>query len=396
METLLREGINWVGYVDWTLRDFHSFETNRGATYNAYLVEDEKTALIDTVKGPYADDLLAGIAERTELSNIDYIVCNHAEPDHSGALPRVLEAIPTATLVCNKKCLAELSYHYDTAGWKTKIIEDGETLSLGRRTLKFIFTPMVHWPESMATYVPEERLLFSMDAFGQHFASSERFDDEAPLCVSMEEAKRYYANIVMPYGKMVTRVLKGLEGVPIDMIAPSHGLIWRSHVADIVEKYKEWAAFKPAPKVLVVFDSMWESTANMARAICDGASTGDVEAKLIHVRRTGLTEIATEIQDAAAVAFGSSTLNSGMMPMMAAALTYIKGLKPAGKSAFAFGSYGWSSGGAKAVEDMLRDMNWDILREPLMGQYRPDDDVLSACRDAGRLLAETAREKAHR
>ena len=394
MDTLLCDGINWVGYVDWTLRDFHSFETLRGATYNAYLVRDEKMALIDTVKAPYAADLLSKISAKTDLAAVDYVVCNHAEPDHSGALPAVLEAIPTATLVCNEKCLAELGNYYDTSGWRTKIVEDGETLSLGKRTLKFVFTPMVHWPESMATYVPEERLLFSMDAFGQHIASSERFDDQTPLCPVMDEAKRYYANIVMPYGRMVKQVLDKLEGTPIDMIAPAHGLIWRSHVADIVAKYRQWSEFRPTAKVLVIFDSMWESTAEMARTICEGASTGGVEVKLIHVRRTGLTEIATEVLDAAAIAFGSSTLNSGMMPMLAAALTYLKGLKPAGKSAFAFGSYGWASGGAKAVEAALEDMHMDIVREPLRGHYRPSDEVLEECIEAGRLLARVAREAA--
>jgi len=390
MNTKLRDYIDWVGYVDWTLRDFHSYNIERGATYNAYLIRDEKTALIDTVKASYADNLLRNVSALTELSNVNYVICNHAEPDHSGGLPRVMDVIHDATLVCDKKCVDALSKHYDTSGWKIQIVASGDTISIGKRTLQFIETPMVHWPESMFTYIPEENLLFSMDAFGQHYTSSQRFDDEVPLCTVMEEAKTYYANIVMPYGKRVAALLEQVADFSIEMIAPSHGIIWRSHIPKIIEAYKNWSVCRPEPKVLVIYDTMWDSTGEMARAILEGASLPGVEAVLIHVRRSNLTRIATEVLDTAAVAFGSSTLNQGIMPMMGAVLTYLKGLRPTGKAGFAFGSYGWSKGGPQAVDEWLKAMKWDILREPINAQYKPTPEVLEECRAAGKLLVEKA------
>ncbi|MBN2022877.1 MAG: FprA family A-type flavoprotein [Pirellulales bacterium] len=390
MNIKISDNIDWVGYVDWTVRDFHGYETARGATYNAYLVRDEKTALIDTVKRPFADALLANVAAVVDLGDVDYVVCNHAEPDHAGALPRVMAAMPHAELVCNKRCAAALARHADTSGWKIRIV-DNDAISLGGRTLQFIDTPMVHWPESMFTYLPEDRILFSMDAFGQHYATSQRFDDEVSAAVALDEAKTYYANIVMPYGRQVAAVLDKAAALPIDLIAPSHGIVWRSHVADILAAYRDWSTCRARPKVVVIYDTMWDATGEMARAIHEGASQPGVEAVLIHVRLSNLTRIAAEMLDVAAVAFGSSTLNRGMMPMAAAVLNYLEGLRPANKAGFAFGSYGWGTGGAEAVHGWLESQKWDILREPLRVQYRPTPDVLDECRRAGRLLAERAR-----
>jgi flavorubredoxin len=390
MNITLRENIDWVGYVDWLVRDFHSYDTERGATYNAYLVRDEKTALIDAVKAPYADDLLRKISALCPPDKIDYVVCNHAEPDHSGALPRVMAAMPQATLACDKKCADSLAEHYDISAWKTQIVATGDTISLGRRTLKFVETPMVHWPESMFTYVPEEKLLFSMDAFGQHFASAERFDDESPLDEVMQEAKAYYANIIMPYGKSVKAGMERIKEFDIEMIAPSHGIIWRKHADKILSAYRLWMDYTPKPKVLVVYDTMWESTTDMAQAILEGASQSGVQAKLIHIRRSNLTRLATEVLDAAAIAFGSPTLNHNMMPMAAAALCYLQGLNPRGKCCFAFGSYGWGKGGVENVEQGLRDIGWEIVHEPIRAKYRPTTDILDQCRQAGKLLAEKA------
>jgi len=394
MSTALRDNVDWVGYVDWTVRDFHGYDTEHGTTYNAYLVRDEQTALIDTVKAPHADALLDKVAALTDLSNVRYVVCNHAEPDHAGGLSRVMAALPEATLVCDRKCATALSQHHDTSGWKTQLVATGDTLALGRRTLQFLETPMVHWPESMFTYIPEERLLFSMDAFGQHYASSQRFDDELPLAAVMEAAKAYYANIITPYGKQVAATLAKTAQLDIEMIAPAHGLIWRSHVPGVLEAYRSWAECRPVPKVLVIYDTMWDSTAQMAHAILEGASLPGVEVQLLHVRHSNLTRIATEVLDAAAVAFGSSTLNQGPMPIAAAVLTYLKGLRPVGKTGFAFGSYGWSKGGPEAVNEYLQTMKWELLRGPLKARYRPTPQVLDECRAAGKALAEKAQELA--
>jgi flavorubredoxin len=390
MNISLCEGIDWVGYVDWTLRDFHSYETKRGATYNSYLIRDEKTALVDTVKKPYAACLQKNVEALTELAKIDYLVINHAEPDHAGSLAYMHAFCPQATVVCTAKCREILGAYNDTAGWNFQVVKTGDSLSLGRRTLQFVETPMVHWPESMFTYVPEEKLLFSMDAFGQHFASSARFDDEVDIEQVMAEAKTYYANIIMLYGTQISKLLDLAASMEIEMVAPAHGVIWRSHLGRILAEYKKWVTCQAKPKVLVVYDSMWESTKAMAEAIVAGASQDGVETKLIYVRSTGLTEIATEVLDAAAVAFGSATLNMGMMPMMGATLTYLKGLRPTGKAGFAFGSYGWGRGGAEAVEEVLKTMKMELLRAPLKARWRPTPEDLQECREAGRLLAEEA------
>jgi len=392
MNGLLRENIDWVGYVDWTIRDFHGYEAENGTTYNAYLIKDKKTALIDTVKASYGQDLLQAISAIIELPKIDYIICNHAEPDHSGALPEAMRAMPNATLVCDKKCKEALARHYDISNWKIEIVGTSDTISLGKRTLQFIETPMLHWPESMFTYIPEDKLLFSMDAFGQHYASSRRFDDEVLLQTVLHEAKSYYANILMLYGKQVSKVLKQLEGYNIEMIAPSHGLVWRSHIPKILKAYSEWAIYRPKSKALIIYDTMWGSTAQMARAILEGASLPGVDVKPIHIRSSSLNKIATEILDTATVAFGSSTLNAGMMPMAAAVLAYLKGLRPTGKAGFAFGSYGWGRGGPEAIEEYMKTMRWEILRNPLKAQFKPAREILDECRLAGQLMAEKAKE----
>ncbi len=394
MNTTLRDNIDWVGYIDWTIRDFHSYQTDRGATYNSYLIRDEKTALIDAVKAPYVDHLLRNIGALTDPVKIDFVVANHAEPDHSGGLPRVIEALPNATLLCSKKCLQILSMYFDTSRWKVRTVATGDSVALGKRTLHFIETPMVHWPDSMFTYVREEKLLFSMDAFGQHYATSSRFDDEVPFSTLMEEAKTYYANIVMPFGKQVSTTLDKASNLAIEMIAPSHGLIWRKHLDEILKAYRGWAEFRPESKVLVVYDTMWDSTAQMARAILEGASQPGVEAKLIHIRHSSQTVIATEVLDAAAITLGSSTLNQGMMPMMGAVTTYLKGLRPANKAAFAFGSYGWGKGASEALDEWMKSMGWEILREPIRSQYRPTPSILEECRAAGADLASKAKEMA--
>ncbi len=390
MNATLCKNIDWVGAVDWMIRDFHSYDTERGATYNSYLIRDDKVALVDTVKAPFAEELLQRVAALVEPSRVDYVICNHAELDHSGALPQVINAMPQATLVCNRKCATALGEHFDTSGWNIRIVANGETLSLGRRSLQFIDTPMVHWPESMFTYLPEEKLLFSMDAFGQHYATEERFDDEADLAIVMQEAKTYYANIILPYGKAVRACLNHLAGIDLQMIAPSHGLIWRSHGKQIIDAYRRWANHRPLPKVLILYDTMWESTTSMAEAILSGAQQPGVTAVSVSIRQSNLTRIAGEVIDAAAVAIGSSTLNRGMMPMVAATLSYFDGLRPAGKAAMAFGSYGWGKGGPEAVDAGLRALDWDIIREPLKARYRPTPEILAECRHAGEALAERA------
>lgn len=394
MDTTLCKDVYWVGAVDWTVRDFHGYNTDQGSTYNAYLIKDEQPALIDVVKAPFSDVLLAHIAEQLDLEQVRWVICNHAEPDHSSALPAVMAALPNAVLVCTEKCRRILATYYAMQDWKVQILKPGDTLTLGTRTLEFIQTPLAHWPESMFTWSPTDKVLFSMDAFGQHYATSERFDDKADLCQVLEEAKTYYANILLPYGTPVSRAMAAAAKLDIAIIAPSHGLIWRSHIPKILEAYTRWSAGIVEAKVLILFDSMWHSTERMAKAIYDGALEGGAQAQLHHVRRSSLTQIAAESLDAAAIAFGSPTLNKGPMPMAAATLTYLQGLKPPCKAALAFGSYGWVKGGAEAVQDCFETLNWNIIREPIRSQYKPVPETLDECRAAGRLLAEKAIEAA--
>jgi len=377
--------------VDWGVRDFHGYKTERGSTYNAYLILAQKNALIDTVKASRAADLLANVRAHLPLEQIDYIICNHAEPDHAGALPETVKACPNAAVVCNAKCQDALARHFDTTAWKWHIVKDTETLSLGNKTLQCFDTPMVHWPESMVTYLQEDAVLFSMDAFGQHYASSARFDDEADLSEVMQEAKTYYANIVLPYGRPVATALGRLGALKLAIVAPSHGVIWRSHFNAILAAYQSWATCTPAKKIVILFCSMWDSTRRMARAIEVGATHPGIEVKVIDVATTSDTVIVTDIMDCAAFAAGSPTLNSGIMPRMAATLTYLRGLKPKGKSCLAFGSYGWAPKNIGELTHYLAEMEATPVCDPISCRFAPGPDTLEACRAAGGALAAVAR-----
>ena len=393
MNRKIVEGVHWVGFVDWNVRDFHGYVTDRGSTYNSYLVLDREPALVDSVKAPYAADLLRNVAELVPLADVRWVVCNHAEPDHSGALPAVMAACPNATLVCDQKCKDVLAIYYDTAAWKFKIVKTGDVLALGRRTLEFIETPMTHWPESMATWIPQDRLLFSMDAFGQHYATSGRFDDEVQDTVLFFEAKTYVANILMLYSGPVAKAVAAVRQLDPAIICPSHGVVWRSQVKRMLDLYEQWDVCQPVRKVVVMYDTMWKSTELMAEAILQGALAEGgpaVDARLFHVRATTGTRLATEMLDAAAFAAGSPTLNGTLMPAMADALTYLKGLRPAHKAGFAFGSYGWGRGGPEEVEQYLQAMKVELLRPTLKLNYKPTPAGLDECRAAGRLLARQA------
>lgn len=388
----LTENIHWVGYRDWTVRDFHSYHTSRGSTYNSYLISDQKKVLVDTVKAPYVSHLLSNINAVLGEEKLDYIILNHGEPDHAGSISELVRQFPQAVLVCTDRCRKILGRYHDTGEWNFSIVKSGDRLEIGERVLEFLETPMVHWPDSMFTYSARDRILFSMDAFGQHFVSSGRFDDEVDLTEVMQEAKKYYANILMLYGKQIKRVLNQAAEYDIGLIAPSHGIIWRRHVDRILERYRDWVDLKVKARVLVLYDSMWESTRIMAQSLIRGVMEKGVEAKLIWVRSSGLTEIATEVLDSSVLAIGSATLNKGMMPAMGAVLTYLKGLEPAGKKVQIFSSTGWGKGAAEAMTEQLRDSKMEIIGEPLKVFWRPDDKELEKCVRAGYQLADMARQ----
>ncbi len=393
MRKNLMPGIDWVGAIDWNVRDFHSYSTDRGATYNAYLIQDKDNTLIDTVKAPFFERYYKQVAELVDPASIKYLVCNHAEPDHSSGLRECVTAFPNAVIVTNKKCRETVIKYFGGEDWPWRIVGTGDSIDIGKRTLSFVETPMVHWPDSMMTYCPEEELLFSMDAFGQHIACAARFDDEVDLAIVMEEAKTYYANIVAPRGKFVQKALAAAAGLSIKMIATSHGVIWRRHIPEILAAYRDWSVNKVTPKVAVFYDSMWESTGRIAEAIVQGADIEGVATVLMHVRHNSLARVATEFMDAAAFAFGSSTLNNLLMPSASAALVYLRGMNLPGRPGFAFGSSGWAGkGGPDQVEAAMREAGWEICRPAIKCLYRPDAEVLKEAEAAGRELARIALE----
>src|SRR4030042_627439 len=302
----LAEGINWVGVVDWNLRDFHGYITRRGATYNAYLISDEKTALVDTVKYTFSSELLRNICEIVDPEKIDYIIVNHVEMDHSSSLPVIAKAAKNATIIASQRGKDAIIEHYG-ADFRIETVKTGAELKLGKRTLRFVEAPMLHWPDSMFTYVVEDKILMPNDAFGQHLATSQRFDDEVDQHILMEEAKTYYANILMLFGPLITRKIEevGQLGVAPVMIAPSHGVIWRSNPAKIVNAYLDWSVCKAKPKIAIVYDTMWGSTDKMAKAIADGAVSQGGDVKILKLRAADLTDVVTEILDSKAVIVGS-------------------------------------------------------------------------------------------
>lgn len=371
----VKKGIYWVGAVDWSVRNFHGYTTNRGATYNAYLIIDEKITLIDTVKAPFAGELLARIRSVVDPEKIDYVVSNHVEMDHSGALPVIMKACPNAKVVTSAPSgVKGLTAHYGEYDYMP--VKGGDTLSLGERSLAFVTTPMVHWPDNMVTYCPEEKILFSNDAFGQHYASNGRFDDQEPLDVVLQEAKKYYANIVMPYSKQAGGAVTACGGLDFDMICPSHGVIWRSHIKEILEAYGKWTSGATEEKALVVFDSMWHSTEQMALAVLEGFTQKGICAKLFDLKCCHNSDILTDVLDCTYIAVGSPTLNNQMLPTVASFLCYLKGLSPKNRKAFAFGSYGWGGQSIGLVEDELKACGFDICLDKIRIQYVPKEEQL--------------------
>lgn len=384
--------IFWVGYVDWDVRDFHGYRTGRGTTYNAYLVVGEKIALIDTVKAPYGHVLLSHVAERIDPARIDYVISNHTEPDHSGTLEDVRAAAPNARFLCSEKGKVGLEHYYHAA-FDWQVVKAGDHIDLGGLTLEFLPTPMLHWPDSMFTYVPERKLLFSMDAFGQHLATNRRFDTEVEHDVLIQETKTYYANIIMHLGSVVQRTLKAAAEMDIETICPSHGIIWTEHRHEAMALYRDWATFKPQPKVLVVYDTMWRSTEIMAETLVEALTREGLTVKKFRLGINDLTMLVTEVLDAAALLVGAPTLNNNLMPNVAAFLTYLKGLRPRHKVGMAFGSYGWSGGAVPQTAALLKEAGLDVLEEEIACVYRPDADTLKRLREAAQHVAQLVKNK---
>jgi flavorubredoxin len=388
----LRDGIYWVGGIDWDLRDFHGYTTQRGSTYNAYLIIDEKIVLVDTVKHYLFDEMVKRIGEIVDPSKIDYIVSNHVEMDHSGSLPRILELAPNAKVITSTQGEKGLKRHFKR-DWDFQVVKTGDTLNIGKRNLTFVHTPMVHWPDNMVTYIPEEKLLLSNDAFGQHIATTERFDDELCWDILREEAAKYFSNIVLPYTDNVKKALEALHGIDIEMIAPSHGVIWRNFIPQILEQYVKWSNHETEPRAVIVYDTMWGSTKKMAYALREGLLDTGVMVTMRDLRSTHISDIITDILTSRLVLIGSPTMNNGMLPTVGGFLTYLKGLRPRNRVGFAFGSFGWGGQAVGEIEKVMEGLKWEVPESGVKLKFVPDGDELEKMKVIGKSLGEKVKKE---
>jgi hypothetical protein len=394
----ITKGVYWVGAIDWNIRDYHGY-TLPGTTYNAYLIVGDKIALIDNAYPGFDNQIIERVRSVVDPMRIDYLIANHVEKDHSGTLPALTNLLPGVPVYCTANGEQGFSKHYDTTNWNFKIVKSGDTLSLGKgKTLAFLEAPLLHWPDSMFTYLAEEEILFPNDAFGQHIASSQRFDDELGREESLKHAQKFFANLIIP---LAPRVLKKLDevgklGIEIRMIAPSHGVIWRSYVGDIVNSYLNWSNGASKEKVTIVYDTMHGSTDSMAKAIAEGIMDEGVEVKVCILKDgkaegTHRSNIVPDVLDSKAVLIGSPTLQNQMYPTVADFLCYLKGLEP-GKLArkklgFAFGSHGGRGGAVKLITADMKAAGIDVINEGFEVYYKPDDKELQRCTEMGREIA---------
>ena len=396
MVTQLTENVYWVGVVDWESRHFHGHELSihRGSTYNAYLIVDEKVALIDTVWTPFREKLLSNIREIMDPERIDWVVANHSEMDHSGSLREVMRHATRAQLVVSKKGADSIPGHFHE-NWKMKIVGTGDRIPLGQKELIFVEAPMLHWPDSMFTYLTGANILMPNDAFGQHYATAYRFNDQVNQCELYEECLKYYANILTPYSALVTKKIEEVLrlGLPVAMIAPSHGVIWRENPLQIVNQYTEWAQQVPEPKAVVIYDTMWEGTRRMAEALGEGLAHAGVENKVFHAVTSDRNDTLMEVFKAKTVLVGSPTLNNGILPSIWPILQDLKGLRFKNKIGAAFGTYGWSGEGVKVMEQHLKDSGFDVPTEGIRFKWHPSAENLVACREFGGRIAEQTRKE---
>ncbi len=396
MSFKVKNNVYWVGKIDWELRKFHGeeYSTHKGSTYNSYLVRDTRTALIDTVWSPFREEFIDQLSQEIALSDIDFIIASHAEPDHSGALPELMKAIPDKPIYCTANAIKSLKgyYHQD---WNFQVVKTGDRLNLGSKELVFVSAPMLHWPDSMFCYLTEDNVLFSNDAFGQHYASELMYNDLVDQVELYQECIKYYANILTPFSKLVAKKIQEVVGLglPVDMICTSHGVIWRDDPLQIVNKYAEWADDYQENQITIIYDSMWNSTRNMAEAIAEGIRSADEEVavKLFNSARRDKNDIITEVFKSKAILVGSSTINRGILSSVAGLLEEIRGLGFKKKKAAAFGSYGWSGEGVKMITDLLKEGGFEVVNDGLRELWNPDRQSLENCVSFGRDLAEALR-----
>lgn len=372
----IKKNVYWVGAIDWDIREFHGYSTQRGTTYNAYLIIDEKVVLIDTVKNHFYGEMLSRIKSIIDPNKIDIVISNHSEMDHSGALPQILDICKNATLICSPNGELNLKKHFDASKWNLKTVKTNEKINIGKKNLSFVLMQMVHWPDSMATYLYEDKILFPNDAFGQHIASSERFVDDYPLDIVFDEAKKYYANIILPFSRQTKVALDDIQKLDIQVIAPSHGLIWKKDLSKITDAYQKWDANETINKAVIVYDTMWGSTKLMAEAIYKAFEEKGYIVELKNLKFNHISDIMKDIIDAKYICIGSPTLNNTTLPSIAAFLCYLKGLKPKNRVGLAFGSYGWGGQAVDEIEQIYKNLSFETLSS-IKIQYVPSKVVLN-------------------
>jgi flavorubredoxin len=394
----IKPDIYWVGVIDWSIRDFHGYITPNGSTYNNYLILDEQVTLVDSVKHNFSHITLDNIRSLVDLLKIQNIIINHIEPDHASGISLIMKNMPNATIYITGKGKDGLDRYINTSAWKFKIVKTGDILNIGKRNLMFIETPMLHWPDSMMTYIKEDNLLISQDAFGQHYASASRFDDDFienhSLAELEDSVKDYYANILMPFGMLIKTKIGEIQklGIPIDMIAPDHGIVWRADPSKVINMYLDMANGKSDLRVAIIYDTMWHSTELMTVPIMQGIKDEGVDVKIIKLRATPKSIAVKEFWMARGCLLGSPTLNNGLFPSIAEFLAYLKGLRPQNRIVGAFGSYGWGGGAVKEIYHSFGKMRLEVVEPGVQVLYRPSAEEKKQCYDFGREFANKVKE----
>ncbi len=394
MKKQIKNNVHWIGKVDWELQKFHGdeYSTHKGSTYNSYLVQEEKTVLIDTVWAPFAEEFVDNLAKEIDLDKIDYVIANHGEVDHSGGLPALMKRIPNVPVYCTANAVKSLKgqYHQD---WNFQVVKTGDAIDVGNgKKLVFVEMAMLHWPDSMATYLTGDNILFSNDAFGQHLATEKLYNDKVDQCDLFSEALKYYANILTPFSAILRKKLDEViaMNLPIDIIATSHGVIWRDNPMQIVEKYVEWANDYKENQITIIYDTMWNGTKLLAESIAEGIALADSEVvvKICNLNKSDENDLITEVFKSKTVVIGSPTMAQSILHTMAGFIHFMKEMKFKGKKAAAFGCYGWSGEGVKVINELLGSAGFEVVSEGYRNQWNPDAESQKAAIDFGKTIAK--------
>jgi flavorubredoxin len=393
MSFKVNDRITWVGKIDWELRTFHGeeYSTHKGSSYNSYLIKDEKTVLIDTVWKPFAKEFVENLKKEIDLNEIDYIIANHAEIDHSGALPELMKEIPNTPIYCTKNGVNSLKGHYHQ-DWNFVPVKTGDTLDIGKNKLVFVEARLLHWPDSMMTYMAGDDILFSNDAFGQHYASELMYNDLVDEAELYQESIKYYANILTPFSALVTKKIEEVlaMNLNINMICTSHGIIWRDNPVQVIENYMKWANHYSENQITLIYETMWDGTRRMAEAIAEGVKEilPNWNIKLFNVAKTDKNDVITEVFKSKGILVGSSTINKGILSSMASIMEMIKGLQFKEKKAATFGSYGWSGESVDILTKLLNEAKIEVVEDGMKTLWMPDEEAMEACREFGRNFAK--------